>query len=427
MLRTIAAFANTAGGILLIGVEDRTRRVVGVAEPLDLEERLASLVSDGVTPHLAPEFDVLAWRRTHVVGVEVYPSANRPHYLRRLGPEAGVFVRVGSTNRRADPELIAELRRSCRNETFDEQPMSELDSEAIDFRAAAEQFKPVRVLRRADLRTLRVLTTDQGREVPTAGGVLLFGISRDRYFPDAWIQVGRFEGTDRRRILDSAEIHSLPVVAVEEAIGFVRHNIAREAVIGQVRREERWAFPLVAVREAVINAVVHTDYSQRGAPIRIAVLEDRMEVENPGLLPFGLTVEDIRQGVSRLRNRVIGRVFHELGLIEQWGSGIQRMTAACVDAGLGPPDLEELGTRFRVTISRQQRQPPALDHVDRSIIETLEATEGLSTSTIAAALGLSPRATRTRLARLVDRGLVVEVGSGPNDPRRRYYPSRTTI
>lgn len=78
---------------------------------------------------------------------------------------------------------------------------------------------------------------------------------------------------------------------------------------------DRWTYPPEAIREAVINAVVHTDYSQRGAPIRLAIFDDRIEIENPGLLPFGLTIEEIRLGVSRLRNRVIGRVFHELGLI----------------------------------------------------------------------------------------------------------------
>lgn len=424
-LRTIVAFANTAGGVLLIGVEDRTRRVFGVTDPVTVEERLASLVNDSIAPHLAPELEVLPWRRTHVVAVTVFPSSARPHYLKRLGPEAGVLVRVGSTNRRADPELIGELRRSARHQSYDEEPLPEVDSEVVDFRVASELFAPVRTLRRSDLRTLRLLTPHQGHDVPTIGGVLLFGRDRERYFPDAWIQAGRFEGTDRSRILDSAEIKSLPVPAVEETIAFVRRNISREAVIGAVRRVDRWTFPPAALREAVVNAVVHTDYSQRGGPIRIAIFDDRLEVENPGLLPFGLTVEDIRRGVSRLRNRVIGRVFHELGLIEQWGSGIQRMTRACLEAGLDEPLLEELGGRFRVTLSRERRGQPLLDPVDRAILDALEGHDGLSTSALAHLVERSPRATRTRLAALVERGLIVEVGHGANDPKRRYYRSQT--
>jgi len=102
----------------------------------------------------------------------------------------------------------------------------------------------------------------------------------------------------------------------------VRKHALRSFRIEGVRRDEQWSIPLPAVREAVINAVTHSDYSQIGAPIRVSVFDDRVEVESPGLLPFGLTVDDILRGVSRLRNRVLGRVFKELGLIEQWGSGV---------------------------------------------------------------------------------------------------------
>lgn len=421
VLRSITAFANTAGGILLIGVEDRTRRVRGVQNPLLLEERLASLIADNIRPHLVPDLEILPWRRAHVVALQVYPSPSRPHFVKALGPEAGVFVRIGSTNRRADRELIGELSRLTRNESFDEQPMPALNSEAIDFRAASECFHPVRKLKRSDLPTLKLTVKHQGRWVPTTGGILLFGKNREAHFPDAWIQAGRFDGTDRNHILDTAEIRSLPVQAIEETIAFVRRNTSREAVIGDVHRTDRWTFPPAAVREAVINSIVHADYSQRGAPIRVSIFSDRMEVENPGLLPFGLTVEDIQKGMSKLRNRVIGRVFHALGLIEQWGSGIRRMTAACHEAGLGDPLLEEIGTHFRVTLFSKRRKGPTLDEIDQTILRALGKGHGLSTHEIAARIRKSARATRTKLLALVERGFVVEVGTGPKDPRRRYF------
>ena len=101
--------------------------------------------------------------------------------------------------------------------------------------------------------------------------------------------------------------------------------------------------PPIAVREAIVNAVVHADHAQRGRPIRLAIFDDRIEIENPGLLQFGLTLEDLPRGISKLRNRVIGRVFHAIGRVEQWGSGIQRMAAACRAAGLAQPT----GSPFR--------------------------------------------------------------------------------
>ena len=114
-----------------------------------------------------------------------------------------MYVRVGSTNRRADAELIEALRRFSRGEGFDEQPFREL--------------------RRRDLETLR-LVGDQGKTVPTVGGMILFGHDRERHFPDAWIQAGRFTGSDKSRILDRIEIHSFPVQAVEEATAFAAES-----------------------------------------------------------------------------------------------------------------------------------------------------------------------------------------------------------
>lgn len=421
VLKTIVAFANTAGGLVLIGVEDRGARVRGVAKPLDLEEQLANLISDHVAPRLLPEIEILPWRATHVLAVQVHPSPTRPHYLKRQGVDGGVYVRVGSTNRRADRELVEELRRVARGETYDEQPLVDLDSEVIDFRAASESFAPLRKLHRRDLLTLRLLTDYQGRKVPTVGGVLLFGRDRERYFPDAWIQAGRFDGTNKSKIIDSIAIHSLPVPAIEGAIAFVQKHALHGASIGSVRRKERWNLPPLAVREAVINAVAHADYAQRGAPIRISIFDDRLEIESPGLLPFGLTVQDLHDGISKLRNRVIGRVFNAVGLIEQWGSGVQRMVDACREAGLAVPVFEEIATRFRVTIGSTSVAPPELDATDQAILQALVHDGGMSTSQVAKSISLTPRATRTRLGKLVDRGLVREVGTGPQDPKRRYF------
>jgi len=243
-------------------------------------------------------------RRTVIIGVSRLAS---------IFCTASISSRSSAADRRADDALIAEMQRFARGEAFDERPMPGLNSEAIDFRAASEFFAGVRRLGKKDLDTLHLVTEHQGRHVPTTGGILLFGPDRLRHFPDAWIQVGRFGGTDRARIADHAELKGSLLEAIEQAIAFVEKHSTRGVRIGRLRRSDHWSLPPVAVREAVINAVAHTDYSQAGAPIRIALFDDRLEVENPGLLPFGLTVADLPLGVSKLRNRVIGRVLHELG------------------------------------------------------------------------------------------------------------------
>lgn len=420
ILKTLVAFANTAGGMIVIGVDDGSKNVRGVPDVLEAEERLASLVSDSIRPRLVPDIEVVPWRNLNVIVVQVYPSNTRPHYMQRLGSADGVFLRVGSTNRRAEALQIEELKRWNRMDSFDEQAIPDLKSEALDFRAASEFFAPYRRVTPKAWSTLRVTTEHQGRQVPTIGGLLLFGKDRFSRFPDAWIQAGRFAGTGRAHLVDAAEIRSLLPQAAEEAVAFARKHLTHESVIEGLRREERWSVPLVALREAIVNAIVHADYAQQGAPIRLALFDDRIEVENPGLLPFGLTIEDIRQGVSKLRNRVIGRVFHELRLIEQWGSGIQRMTAACLGAGLEAPKLEEIGTHFRVTISNTRVGRPHVDEKDRAILALFGDARARSTAEVAKHIGLSERATLTRLKSLTERGLLAEIGTGPHDPKRQY-------
>ncbi|MGO9261004.1 MAG: ATP-binding protein [Bryobacteraceae bacterium] len=420
ILKCLVAFANTAGGILVIGVEDGSKNVRGVPDVLRAEEKLANLVSDSIRPRLIPDIEVVPWRNLNLLAAQVYPSNTRPHYLERLGSENGVFVRVGSTNRKAEALQIEELKRLKWRTAFDEQAIPEMDSEAIDFRAASELFAPYRQTTAQAWNTLRITTEHQGRRVPTIGGLLLFGKDRFARFPDAWIQAGRFGGTNRVRLLDSVEIRSFLPRAAEEAIAFAHKHLTRESIIKGVRREDRWSVPLVAIREALMNAIVHADYAQQGAPIRVALFDDRIEIENPGLLPFGLTIEDIMQGVSKLRNRVIGRVFHELHLIEQWGSGIQRMTAACREAGLKAPGLEEIGMHFRVTISSARVRPPHTDETDRRILALFGDGVARSTAVVAKHARLSERATLTRLKSMTTRGLLVEIGTGPHDPKRQY-------
>jgi predicted HTH transcriptional regulator len=420
ILKTLVSFANTAGGTIVIGVEDGSKSVRGVPDVLASEEKLASLVSDLIRPRLIPDIEVVPWRTLNVLVVQVYPSNTRPHYLERLGHEAGVFIRVGSTNRRAQALQVEELKRWNRLDSFDEDAIPDLKPEAIDFRTASELFVPYRKVNSQAWTTLRITTEHQGRQVPTIGGLLLFGKDRFARFPDAWIQAGRFAGTNRARLLDAVEIRSLLPRAADEAIAFARKHLTHESVIEGIRREDRWSVPLVAIREALMNAIVHADYAQQGAPIRLALFDDRIEIENPGLLPFGLTIENIMQGVSKLRNRVIGRVFHELHLIGQWGSGIQRMTSACQEAGLESPRLEEIGMHFRVTISNARVRQPHTDETDRRILVLFGDGVARSTAAVAKQVGFSPRATLTRLKSMTSRGLLVEIGAGPHDPKRQY-------
>ena len=349
LLKTLVAFANTAGGCLLVGVDD-ARHVLGIAQAMDEEERLINLIADAITPRLVPNVDLITHQGKTLLIVEVFPSGLRPHCLKAEGPELGVYVRLGSSSRRADRELIAELRRTAEGIVYDELPMPHLSVDDLDLPLARDLFAGRRELTEQALLTLRLLVREQGRLVPTKGAVLLFGLQRQREFPDAWVQCGRFVGTDKTEIFDHLDIDSPLPLAVAQVIDFLKKHAMRGADFSELHRKDVWSIPLLMLREAVVNALVHADYSQVGAPIRISFFDDRIEVESPGILLPGMTVDDMKQGVSRLRNRVIARVFRELNLIEQWGSGVRRIFSQAQTLGLREPTIAEIGMRLRLTV-----------------------------------------------------------------------------
>ena len=353
-LKTLVAFSNTAGGRLVFGVDDQ-KNVIGIDQPLDEEERLCSLVADAIAPRLVPNIEFVTVEDKTLLTVEVFLSGLRPHYIKAEGPEAGVYIRLGSTNRQADRELIAELRRTAEGISFDELPMPGLSIDDLDLEAAREMFGQERSLGEKELLTLKLLTQDQGKLVPTKGATLLFGKERERHFSDAWMQCGRFVGLDKADIFDHTELHDHLPQAVESIMLFLKKHAMRGADFSEVRRKDVWSIPLGILREVVINALVHADYSQRGAPIRVAFFDDRIEVENPGILLPGLTVEDMKQGISKIRNHVIARVFREVNLIEQWGSGMPRIFREARELGLPELEIMEVGMRVRVVVGLSEQ------------------------------------------------------------------------
>ncbi len=423
ILETIIAFSNTAGGTLLIGVEDKTRHIIGIDNPTHVEEMLANCINDSISPQISPNIEILNWKDRHLLMIDVFPGSTKPYFLKNKGELESTYIRVGSSNRKADRFMIESLRRTRFSKTYDEECRSEFSSEAIDIRLASELFKHKGQFSEKNMLTLGILTKIDDKIYPTIGGMLLFSPEKEHYFPDAWIQAGSFQGHDKVHIIDSQDIHVPFVHVVDAAMDFIRKHVNVRILIPKddIRHQEVWSIPYTAIREAVINAIVHADYSLAGSPIRIALFDDRLEIESPGLLPFGL--KDIKEGVSKIRNRVMARVFRELGFIERWGSGIQRIIRECHEAGLAEPTFEEIGTHFRVTFYKKQltKPNPSLDKTDLLICHALQEHGHLSTKAIALKINLSDRQTRIRLVKLVEKRIIGEIMRGKTDPDKKYF------
>jgi len=346
VVRALVAFANSSGGSLVVGVAD-DHSVLGVGDPMVEENRLANLVMNAISPLLVPEIETIVVAEKPLLVAKVYPAGRRPFHVTAEGGNTGVYVRLGSSNVQADEWTIAELRRQAEGSGFDQLPNHNdklgLDDEAIRRALPDRDAESVKSV-------LQLTTEDQGVVVSTNGGVLLFGKDRERLFPDAWVYCGRFRGQDGLDLTDMQELYANLLELPDLVEEFLKKHAFRGADLSEWKRKDDWSVPLDIIREAVINALIHSDYGQRGGPIRVAFYDDHVYVESLGGLLPGMTVESMRSGASRVRNQVIARVFREAGMIEQWGYGVQRMFKRAAELGLPEPSYVELPGRLRFIV-----------------------------------------------------------------------------
>ncbi|MCI1746879.1 MAG: putative DNA binding domain-containing protein [Acidipropionibacterium sp.] len=202
-LRTIVAFANSAGGRLVIGVND-DGTVAGVADPLAEEERITSLIADRISPQLVPAIDLVTLGDSTVLVVDVPLSTRRPHYMADQGSEAGVYVRLGSSSRQADPVLVTELERNARGVAFEDLPESRANLDDLDL--ADLSGLRGRETGVDDLLALGLAIKQGGEIVPTNSGILAACNDPTRFLPSAWVQCGRLRGLNGTDIFDQTEI-----------------------------------------------------------------------------------------------------------------------------------------------------------------------------------------------------------------------------
>ncbi len=190
--------------------------------------------------------------------------------------------------------------------------------------------------------------------------------------------------------------------------------------MGIRRHEKIWEIPERALREALVNAVIHNDYNL-GDPITVRVFSDRVEIENNTISLGGIRIDDLSRTTSEIRNPVITSCFIKSGYVERIGTGIAKMAKDCTEAGLRQPSFERVGSHsLRVTFFKEKILEPAINDIDRFIIDLVRLCGPLSTSQIASVVGRSRGLIVDRLTRLASFNQLVIKGSSPNDPKRVY-------
>lgn len=340
------------------------------------------------------------------------------------------YIRVGSSNRLADEATIRQLERESLGISFDETPVplatvnhleSSLFQRYLQRRQKARGTEPEEVSAALMLK-LKAVVQEEERLLPPVGGVLLFCPEPQRFFPQARIQAARFKGSTTDEFIDQQDIGGSLLEQVDQCLNFIKRNIRLRGVVKGLQREDRYEYPLPALREALINAIVHRDYSISGTSIRVAIFDDCVEISSPGLLPTGISLEQLGTGASEIRNRMLARSFKDMGLIEEWGRGTRIMREAMVNAGLPAPVYQEVGRDFRVTLygpGNETDIPVAtLNDRQKRLLVYLEDKKDITNRQYQEIFGVSHTTAYKDLLGLVGRGLLGSRGKGKGT---RYY------
>ena len=360
-MQTVCAFLNASGGIVLFGV-----RPDGVTEGQQISDKTVREVAQAFE-RFEPPVNVPVERVSLESGCEVL-------MLRVEGTldsipftyEGRPYERVGNTTRKMSQERYEKLLldRTHSKRRWENQPAEEITLKEID---REEVFRIVDIAR-----SVGRLVGPIGRSLPDVldrlglrkngqilrAAVVLFGKTFLPDYPQCELRMARFRGTDKTEFLDQRQIRGPAFKLLEEAELFCQRHFPLPAKIvpSQMRRVETPLIPPDAMREILVNALVHRDYSIAGGAVSLAIFDDRVEVWSAGGFPRGITPASLtRNHLSVQRNPIIADVFHRTGLIERWGRGTNRVIAMCRDAGIPAPDFEEITgaavVTFRVDVA----------------------------------------------------------------------------
>lgn len=376
----LSAFANhLGGGVILCGLdEERGFEVVGVGDAHRLQEDISSLAADSMEPALRPTLAVELIEGKTVVAVaipEILPE-QKPCYYKTAGLQGGSYIRVGNSNRRMTDYEIFGYVSSRKQSKFDEEIVEGATIDDLD-RAKLENY--VAQLRRIRSRTpytnkpleqvlvqRRIVREIGGVLRPTLAGLLVFGTYPQEYEPQLVITFLQFYGTTETektprgaRFLDNRKFEGAIPEMVEEAVDYALVSMRKSSLIEGLLRRDIPEYPIEAVREAVLNAVAHRDYSQyvHGAYIQIRLFADRLEIQSPGGL-YGNVTEETLEDEQSTRNRVLMQLMEDLHLVENRGSGIRTMIEAMRAASLGPPRFLDRRSSFWVTFYNHTLMSP---------------------------------------------------------------------
>lgn len=414
--KTIVGFCNQNGGKIILGVKD-DGSIVGLPQN-QVEELLETLERDiylACTPPVIPRVFARRIEDKSIVIVEVSSGMNKPYYITSEGLEQGTYVRIGAHTLKANNAMIEELRWKAKGLHFETMLHYQTSPKNLDEKKIQAFFNTKRNPIKAKysdvvLNAYQLIGKEHTKYFATNAGLLLFGKCPQYYFSEAMIICTHFRGFSGRDVVATIDCLGTLFEQFESAFTFLLNRLSRSFIIRRVKREEMLEIPEEAIREALLNAIIHRNYHQV-SPLRISIYDDRVEILSPGTFPGPLDSKSMKAGLTFLRNPLICRVFREAGYVEKMGTGLLTIFNSYEKRGLKEPQIFELNSFVKCILPRQTMLENASVSDDvKKIKELIAAQNEISLNELMKVLSLSRPTIWRRLQELLNQGIIERIG-----------------
>jgi ATP-dependent DNA helicase RecG len=418
LIKTCVAFANGFGGQIIVGVDDKTKQILGITDKD--RDRIYDEFPNSLYDSVSPTLMVRIWEKRFndlsVLIIDIAPSPKKPYFIKSEGMPKGVYVRIGSSTRRANDDYVEELVRERQRITYDEEPIRQ--SYDILSRDLLRAFYGGAITEKRLFADKVVLLSNEGKDrcVPTVAGVLFFCQDPHVYIPEATILCTCFKGDEVREIIHTKELTGTIDGLANQAYDLVSSWLETGYRLEKVFRKRQTLIPEKALREAIVNALIHRKYSIPGA-IKIAVFDNRCEIFNPGAFPGVVDVTNLGDGTTYLRNPVIAKIARKMGLAEKLGSGIRLIFDSIKKAGLRKPEYHEEGDFVKVVFFFEPDSNPNLSS-EEAILNLIKMKGELTNKDVVNHLKVSRNTATRKLSVLSQEGKLIRRGKGS---AVRYY------
>ena len=405
--KEVIAFANTNGGEILIGIDD-DGKVVGLSDIQSVELQCVSHLADTVKPDISMfvKYERVSMDNKEVLKITVNRGSMSPYYLASKGirPE-GVYVRHGTASVPATETAILSMIKETTGDSFEE--TRSLNQNLTFFQADQEFTNAGLSFAESQKRSLGVIGRD---DCYTNLGLLLSDQCEHK------IKFAVFEGTEKEIFKDRHEFSGSLFRQLDDLLKMLdKYNTLSSPKIENIKRKDIRDYPVEAIREAVLNAIIHRDYGLGGYTL-VSVFDDRMEIVSLGGLMRGVEMNDIMMGVSYLRNRRLAEIFYRLHFIEAYGTGISKIKKS-YEGFKKQPIFECSSNAFKVTLPKTTLttvEKMESDEREAVVLDFIRQQEEVGRSDVEAFLKVSaPTATRI-LTNMVQKGLIKRHGTARN-------------